>query len=188
MSRRVVTSLLVTAAGAALVLAFLLPPRTGHPVTPYMQSAADGTSGTAISRLAVDASRPTVVVFVLSDCPCSIGYEPYVHRVHQAYGDRAAFIEVVLGDGTVAEQWKQQQQTPFTVIGDERGNVAHEFGALRSAYTSVVLNGRIVKLWPGYSAEMLRELGGLIATETETAVVLLDVDGAPERLTSGCPL
>lgn len=188
MSRRVVTLLLVTAAGAALALAFLLPPRTGHPVTPYMQSAADGTSGTVVSRLAVDTGRPTVVVFVLPDCPCSIEYEPYIHRVHQAYGDRAAFIEVVSGDGTVAEQWKQQQQTPFTVIGDERGNVAYEFGALRSAYTALVLNGRIVRLWPGYSVEMLRELGGLIATETETPVVLLDVDGAPERLTSGCAL
>jgi len=185
---RLITSLLVIASGAALVLAFLLPPRIGHPVTPYMQSAAEGTSGTAVTRLAVDGSRPTLVVFVLPDCPCSIGYEPYVHRVHQAYGDQAAFIEVVSGDGPVAKQWKQQQQTPFTVIGDEGGNVAHEFGALRSAYTALVLNGRIVKLWPGYSAEMLRELGGLIATETNTPAVSLDVAGAPERLTSGCPL
>lgn len=188
MSRRVVTSLLVIAAGAAIVVAFLLSPRIGHPVTPYMQSAADGTSGTAVSRLAVDSNRPTVVVFVLPDCPCSIGYEPYVHRLHQAYGDQAAFIEVVSGNGTAAEQWKQQQQTPFTVIGDESGNVAREFGALRSAYTALVLNGRIVKLWPGYSVEMLQELGGIISTETKTAAVSLDVAGAPEHLTSGCPL
>lgn len=188
MSQRVVTSFLVFAAGAVLVLAYLLPPRIGHPVTPFMESAAENRAGQLVTKLAVEAHRPTVVVFVLPDCPCSIEYEPYVHHVYRAYGDQATFIEVVAGDGTAVEQWKQQQQTPFAVIGDQDGNVAHEFGALRSAYTALVLNGRIVKLWPGYSAGMLHELGGLIAAETKGAAVSLDLAGAPERLTSGCPL
>ena len=186
MSRRVVTALLVLAAGAALVLACVLPPRIGHPVTPLMQSAAESTAGKLITTLGIDSNRPTVVVFVLPDCPCSIDYDPYVHRVYRAYRDQAAFIEVIAGDGFTAEQWKQQQQTPFAVIGDQGNKLAHEFGALRSAYTALVLNERIIKLWPGYSAEMLRELGGLIASETKEAAVSLDVSEAPERLTSGC--
>lgn len=188
MSRRVVTSLLVFAAGAALVLAYVLPPRIGHPVTPLMQSSAEGAAGELVTTLGLDSDRPTVVVFVLPDCPCSIAYEPYVHHVYRAHSEHAAFIEVVSGKGAAAEQWKQQQHTPFAVIGDQGGKVAHEFGALRSAYTALVLNGRITKLWPGYSDEMLRELSGLIATETKAAAVPLDVAGAPERLTSGCAL
>lgn len=188
MSQRIVTSLLVFAAGAALIMACVLPPRIGHPVTPLMQSAAESTAGKLVTTLGVDSDRPTVVVFVLPDCPCSIDYEPLVHHIYRAYGERAAFIEVVAGNDAAAEQWKQRQQTPFAVIGDQGGKVAHEFAALRSAYTALVLNGRITKLWPGYSAEMLRELGGLIATETNTAAVSLDVDEAPKHLTSGCPL
>lgn len=188
MSRRFVTSLLVVGAIAALVTAFLLPPNVGHPVTPLMKSAAEGNSGKTIATLPLDATRPTVVVFVLPDCPCSIEYEPYVHRLFRAYGEEAAFVEVVAGSTADARQWKEQHRTPFEVTGDPEKKISREFGAIRSAYTALVVNKRIVKLWPGYSAEMLRELGELIAEHTKRPSRPLDPVGAPERLTSGCVL
>lgn len=188
MNRRLVSLLLVFAAGAAILLAALLPTRTGHPVTPFMESAAEGIAGQLVTGLSADASRPTVVVFVLPDCPCSREYEPFVHRLSQAYGDQAAFVEVLAGDQSAADEWKKQMGTPFPVFSDADGKIAREFGAIRSAYTALVQNGKIAKLWPGYSAGMLRELGSLIDTTTDGSVYSLDVDGAPARLTSGCPL
>lgn len=188
MSRQVVTSLLVIAAGVVLVIAYLLPPRIGHPVTPWMESAAEDITGQLVTELSIDANRPLVVVFVLPDCPCSVEYEPYVHRLYQAYEDQASFVEVVAGDRHAAEEWKQANATPFRVIGDYDGKIIREFGAIRSAYTALVLNGKITKLWPGYSGDMLRDLGARISTATKGPSPALDLEGAPERLTSGCSL
>jgi peroxiredoxin len=188
MSRQVVTALLVIASGAILLLAIVRPLRNGHPVTPTMESAAEGVAGRSVTTLSVDNDRMMVVVFVLPDCPCSIDYETYVQRLHQTYGDQIAFLEVVAGDGLVTEQWKQQQSTPFPVISDWDKAIAQEFGASRSAYTALVREGKIIKLWPGYSVNMLQELGKLISEETKSASRSFDVSGAPEQMTSGCSL
>ncbi|VTR98295.1 membrane protein : Peroxiredoxin OS=Singulisphaera acidiphila (strain ATCC BAA-1392 / DSM 18658 / VKM B-2454 / MOB10) GN=Sinac_1684 PE=4 SV=1: AhpC-TSA [Gemmata massiliana] len=188
MSHRVVSALLLLAGGAVLVLAYLLPTRVGHPVTPLMESAADGAAGRKVTTLPAGGDRPRVIVFVLPGCPCSIEYEPYVQRLHRAYGDQAEFIEVVAGDPGAAEQWKQQHAAPFPVLSDADGKIAREFGALRSAYTALVLNGKVAKLWPGYSSETLGELGRLISTETNVPVRPIDTNGAPEKLISGCSL
>jgi hypothetical protein len=188
MSRRIVTTLLVLASVGVLVLAFALPPRIGHPVTPLMQSAADETAGKAINSLPSDATRPMVVVFVLPDCPCSIAYEPYVQALYRQHGAEAAFVEVVAGDASSAEEWKQQHRTPFEVVSDPDRIIAREFGALRSAYTALVLNGRVVRLWPGYSAAMLLEADRLLPSQMTEVRSTLDLDGAPEQPTSGCPL
>jgi len=188
MNQRLVSCLLLLAAGAAILLACFLPPRVGHPVTPFMKSSAEKLAGQLITKIPGEADRPMVVIFVLSDCPCSLEYEPYVHRLFQAYRDRGTFIEVVAGDDATAQQWKAQQSTPFPVISDPDGKIAQEFGALRSAYTALVMNGKIRKIWPGYSAGMLRELGSVIANATGGSEQSLDLDQAPDRLTSGCPL
>ncbi len=130
MSNRTITALLVLAAGAALVVAYLLPPRVGHPVTPFMESAAEDISGRAVSGLSVRADRPTVVVFVLPDCPCSEAFAPHVARLHRAYGEWATFVDVVAGDGRAAEDWKQRHYVDYRTTADSDGKTAREFGAM----------------------------------------------------------
>ena len=48
-------------------------------------------------------------------------------------------------------------------------------------------DGVIDTLWPGYSAEMLQDLGRRVARLARTAEVPLDVRDAPTVPTTGCP-
>jgi hypothetical protein len=48
--------------------------------------------------------------------------------------------------------------------------------------------GAIVKANPGYSATVLDELSRLISRQGRTPPAEVSFKGAPEKLTSGCPL
>ena len=57
-----------------------------------------------------------------------------------------------------------------------------------SAYVVLVApGGRVLKAWPGYSGEMLLELGQRIARLTGQTEQLLVVRDAPKELYAGCP-
>lgn len=188
MNFRSATLLLLLAAAIAVVVACLLPARVGHPVTPFMSTSAREASGRPVTTLTLTDDRPAVVVFVLLGCPCSEEYEPYVKQIYQAYGHKVAIIEVVAGDQKDADGWKRQQAPPYPVIPDEKEKIAREFAAERSAYTALVIQGKITKLWPGYSATMLSELSSLLASHTGVEQQPLDFENAPDRMTSGCLL
>jgi hypothetical protein len=188
MNRGVVTGLLLAAAGAALVAAYLRPPRLGHPVTPFMRSDAEGEEGKRVTRLPVPPDRPAVVVFILPGCPCSEALEPFVGRLCAAHANGVEFVGVVAGDTRAVEEWEREHRSPYRVVPDADRAIAREFGAKRSAYTALVVDGKIVRLWPGYSAGMLRELEALLAEATKTTRPPTAVDGAPVTLTSGCLL
>ncbi|QEL15087.1 redoxin domain-containing protein [Limnoglobus roseus] len=188
MRRGIVTGLLLAAAAAALVAAYLRPPRLGHPVTPFMRSDAESEKGKLVARLLLPLDHPAVVVFILPGCPCSEAFEPFVGRLHEAHADRVAVVGVVAGDASAADQWANKFRSPYRMVPDVDRAIAREFGAKRSAYTALVVGGKIVRLWPGYSAGMLRELDGMLTDATKAAERPIAVDGAPEPLTSGCLL
>lgn len=188
MSRGLVTGLLLAAAGTALVVAYLRPPRIGHPVTPFMRSDAEGEEGKPVTRLPLPAGRPAVVVFILPGCPCSEAFDPLVDRLCAAHADRVEVVGVVAGDAGAAEVWAREHRSRYRVVPDVDCAIAREFGAKRSAYTALVIDGKIARLWPGYSAKMLRELNALLAAAAKTPEPPIVVDGAPEALTSGCLL
>ena len=187
--RRTLTVILLASGATAIVAAFVLPPRVGPPVTPLMAGAADAASGRAARAVpGAPSGRPTVVFFIARGCPCSEAYEPYARRLFEAYGGRASFVGVIDGDEQDAEDWRRSHATPFPVAPDPGGELARAYGAERSAYTALVADGATIqRLWPGYSGPMLRELGARLAAASGGDEARLDVTGAPEALTSGCP-
>ncbi|WP_020476011.1 peroxiredoxin family protein [Zavarzinella formosa] len=188
--RRFSTTALLVAATAAMAAAFLIQPGTGHPVTPWMADSAQAETGREIPALPGMASdRPTVVIFILPGCPCSEAYEQQTHELFRACGSQAHFIGVVAGDDQEAIEWQREHQTPYLVIADADRSISRGFGAKRSAYTALALDGKtICRLWPGYSAGMLQELGSQIATATGARPFSLQFPDAPATLASGCPL
>ncbi|OWK41775.1 peroxiredoxin family protein [Fimbriiglobus ruber] len=189
MTRKLATGLLLALAVVTLIVAYWLPPRIGHPVTPFMESAADDAGGKPVDPLpGVAMDRPTVVVFILPGCECSEAYDVFMRRLFDAYGDRVAFAGVVVGDARSADEWKAKHQTPYPLVADPDLAITRAYGAARSAYTALVVDGRVSRLWPGYSAEMLRALGVKLAEIGDRPEASLDVRGAPEGMTSGCPL
>jgi len=190
MTRRIAQILLLLGAIAAALAAVLLPPRVGHPVTQWMADAADAAAGRPVPLLpGFDPSRPAVVLFILPGCPCSEEYEPLTQRLATYVGPRAQVLGIVAGTAEEAAAWQRRFRTPFPVIADPDRAIARGFGAERSAYTALVLDGKTIhRLWPGFSAEMLREIADRLIGATTTPVEGFDTAGAPERLTSGCPL
>ena len=187
---RLYSMLLLIAAAIALLAAVLIQPRVGHPVSLWMSQSANAVSGRpAIPFAGMTADKPTIAIFILPGCPCSEAYEPHTHDLFRADGTHANIIGIVEGTAADLEAWRQRYQTPFPLVADPDHSVARSYEAKRSAYTVLITNGMTVdRLWPGYSADMLHEVGALLATAAQIPEVPIDVSEAPKSLTSGCVL
>lgn len=188
--KRLTTILLMIGAAVAVIAATLITPRVGHPVTPWMSEAATAMTGSPARPVpGMSCGKPTISFFILPGCPCSEAYEPFTHELFRTYGSGVNFVGVVAGDAKDVEAWRQKHGTPYLLVEDPDHVMARAYGAKRSAYTVFVAEGETInRLWPGYSAEMLREVGSLLAAAANTSEVPINVGEAPQSLTSGCVL
>ncbi|SIO64926.1 Peroxiredoxin [Singulisphaera sp. GP187] len=186
--RKVATILLLVAAAAAFTAAIATRSRIGHPVTARMRADAGAVAGRpALSLPEAARERPTVLIFIKDGCPCSEAADPCFRRLFTAYGDRVAFLGIIDGESPEAARWTREHDTPYPVIADPDLKVVNAYHAERSAYVALVTQqGTVDRLWPGYSAGMLRELGARLASAVGVPEVRLDVGDAPDVLTSGC--
>lgn len=183
-----------------LAAAFLVPPSMNHPVTPAMLAKASeatgrrvpagrvqGTGGFSDSLASLAGRRPLVLIFIQDGCPCSEAAEPYFHRLHAAYGDRVTILGVVDGDRSVADDWSKRRRAPYPILADPDHLIIDACGAERSANVALVTRaGTIETLWPGYSADMLTDLGRRLARLTGVDPIPFDTTDAPIKLAAGC--
>src|SRR5262249_35376926 len=131
--------------------------------------------------------RPVVLLFIQDGCPCSEAADPHFRRLHAAYGGVASFLGVIDGDIGAARDWSARHETPYPILADPPRELIAACQAERSAYAMLVApGGNIERLWPGYSAGMLAELGGRLSRLARREEVPLDTRGAPDELVSGC--
>ncbi|WP_165072720.1 peroxiredoxin family protein [Paludisphaera rhizosphaerae] len=195
-----ITGLLFAVGVSVLAFAALKSPASYHPVTPTMTEAAGAMAGRrAPDATATDASgrayspakeseqRPVVLFFIQDGCPCSEAAAPYFRSLHAAYGESASFLGVIDGDQAVARDWAESHQSPFPILADPDHRLIKACQAERSVYVMLVAPGGAVEaLWPGYSADMLTDLGSRLARLTGRTETPVDTRGAPEELVSGC--
>jgi peroxiredoxin len=200
-TRDQISGLLIIGAVVALAVAAWMPPAALHPVTTAMTDNARAMSGRRVTTQSAIGSdgrthapqdeargRPVVLVFIRDGCPCSESAEPYFQRLQAAYGERASFLGVIDGDLAMAREWATRHGTSYPILADFERVIIGDCGAERSAYVMLVAPGGTVEaVWPGYSSEMLAEVGARLARITGQAEVALDAEGAPAELVSGCP-
>jgi peroxiredoxin len=198
--RNRVSWLLSVAGVAVLAFATLKPRPNYHPVTEAMSAAAAtasggratpieamGTDGRRHSPASASERRPLVLFFIQDGCPCSEAAERHFQRMQAAYGEWVSFLGVIDGDTATARGWSERHGTPYPVLADPERRLIAACKADRSAYVMLVARGGSIEaLWPGYSAEMLVDLGRRLARLTDRAEVLLGTEGAPDKLVSGC--
>jgi peroxiredoxin len=155
--------------------------------TPAPGFEADGSDG---RRYALDAQLrrgPVVLTFIKEGCPCSEAAQPFFNAVRDAY-PKAAFLGVIDVDPDAARRWAGKFGAAYPLLTDRSYRIVRDYGAENSAYVVVVgPDGRIQKHWPGFSSDMLRELGATLAALTGAAEAPLNVADAPDTLYSGCP-
>lgn len=157
--------------------------RTGKPAPEFNLTDGKGKRWTLESAT---AGKPMFVYFILDGCPCSAAAEPFYQRLAKAYGDHASFAGIINADPSKAAAWAKDFGTPYPVLSDPKLVAIKGFEAKHSAYSALVVNGKITRMWPGYSVDMLREASGEIANAAHVPVAEIDTTAAPKKFSSGC--
>ena len=156
--------------------------------TPAPSFEAKGSDGDTYVLADLNAKWPVALVFIKDGCPCSKSAEPYFQQLHAAAGGWVPFLGVIDGDEAVAQRWVEENGTPFPVVADPDKTIIRAYGIENSAYVALLApGGRIEKLWPGYSADMLREITDKMAQLSGKPIELIETRFAPDELYSGCP-
>jgi peroxiredoxin len=133
------------------------------------------------------AKRPQLVLFIKYGCPCSIDVEPIYHKLYDRYREKIDFVGVIDKPLVDARKWQDDLLTPFSLVPDPEKKIARAFRVGRSAYAALIReDGRIVKLWAGYSRGILAEVNAALAEEVGLKAKPFDVAYAPLAETAGC--
>ena len=131
--------------------------------------------------------RPTFVYFVKEGCPCSYDANPFYKGLADAFKGDVDFVAVTDADEVGAKRWSTELSVPFPVVSDPKAEVMKAYNAKSSVYSALVdREGRIVKIWPGYSQSLLREMNQSLAREAGTAEKPFDTRFAPVEKAAGC--
>jgi peroxiredoxin len=150
--------------------------------------SAVASDGTVFRWSGMSGQRPLVLVFIRRDCPCNVEFEPFFHRLAGRYRDVAEFAGVIDAGADAAFSYATANKTPYRVLADPHREIIDRFEAKNGCYVALLRpEGAIDTLWPGCSAEMMRELGRRIAKLGAVNERSIDVDGMPGVLTTGCP-
>jgi peroxiredoxin len=177
---------------------FTQPPK--HPITSDMVAKANlmarktapafhvaDVKGNPLAISGSNLSRPQLVLFILDSCPCSIDAQPLFNSFAKHWAGKVDFIGVINADAKKGRGWASDYRAGFPVVPDPKLEIIHAYKAQQSVYSALVSKqGEIVKLWPGYSSDMMQEMNRLIAAEVGEPVRPFDTQYAPKDKTSGC--
>jgi hypothetical protein len=117
-----------------------------------------------------------------------VEFEPFFHRLAGRYRDVADFAGVIDAGADTALAYATTNKTPYPVLADPDRAIIDRFEAKNGGYVALLRpESTIDALWPGCSAEMMRELGRRIAELGGVRERSIDVTGMPGALTTGCP-
>jgi len=159
--------------------------QTDRRVEPFSAPAHDGTQ---YNWPATSGSRPLVLVFIKRDCPCNVEFEPFFHRLEEQYGDVADFAGVIDSDVNAARSYVAANHLSHRLLADPEREIIARFEARNGGYVALLRpEGAVDTLWPGWSAEMICQVGRRLAALTAVPERRIDVTGLPRVLTTGCP-
>jgi peroxiredoxin len=154
-------------------------------VKPFSAIAHDGVR---FNWPGAGSARPLVLFFIKRDCPCSVEFEPFFHRLAERYRDTADFIGVIDSGAEVARAYAVANRVPYPVLADPDREIIARLEAKHGGYVALLSSSGVVDaLWPGCSADMMSSLGRRIAVIGATAERPIDCSDMPKVLTTGCP-
>lgn len=173
---------------------------TRHPVTPEMEAAAASLKRTPLpnfSEVDLDGEKvtpadfrtgkPSVLIFVKNECPCSVEAQPFFNAMAKAFGGNAQFFSVFDGEKRDGEAFVEYGVVPYRMILDTDFSLIQQFKMTASASLALIDgDGQVVQVWPGYSQDILRQLNMLLGTLSKVGPQEFEHSDAPKELTAGC--
>jgi peroxiredoxin len=158
---------------------------TNRIVAPFTAVNQDGRP---VAWAELSDGQPVVLVFIKKGCPCSVELEPFFQRLETSYRDCVRFAGVIDGPPDVARQFALDNHVLHPVLADPEHQLIARFEAECGGYVALVTPAGVLDtLWPGCSAEMMRELSRRSAELAGVEERPLDYTGMPNALTTGCP-
>lgn len=132
-----------------------------------------------------EGDLPQMVIFTKSGCPCSVDAQLLFSKLALKYKGKVEFVGVI---DKGAQAFSTQYKASYPIVEEPSLGLMRAFDARASVYSALVArNGHIVKMWPGYSADWLREMNSLLAKASATKETPFDPEYAPKEKASGCP-
>ena len=153
-----------------------------------LSAVADDGAVMTLADVTEQGTKPAVLIFIKDKCPCSAAAEPYYAQLHRAYGHALNFVGVIDGDLDVARQWRSFHDTPYPILCDPDLAIVRNYHVTNSAYVALITpQGIIETLWPGFSDDLLQEMGRTFAAKAGIDPVPLVFQDAPAQPYAGCP-
>lgn len=171
-----------------------------HPVTDEMNATAKAQKGEPAPEFTLKDSegkdqtlagirgeKPGVLVMTKEGCPCSIESQPFFNKIAEHFEERVAFLGIIDGDPQVGKKHKTDFSVPYPMLSNTEIEVFKQYQAKQSVYIFLIsADGTLEQVWPGYSKSMLEELNSKLAAASDMPPAQLDLQMAPEEMTSGC--
>lgn len=171
-----------------------------HVITTQMERIASGMlknpapafdvpdmNGGKISLDSLINDRPLLIYFVKDGCPCSIDLDPILQKMYKKYDGRVNFAAVIDKDAATAVKWAHDNGTPYPIIPDPSLKIIKGFHVIASAFSALVnKKGEVVKMWPGYNQDLLKDMNEHIAKELGEKPTPFDTMYAPKEKAAGC--
>src|SRR4051812_23955870 len=113
---------------------------TNRPVAPFTAVAQDGRR---VAWAELSAGHPLVLVFIKRNCPCSVEFEPFFHRVEMSYRGCVRFAGGIDGPADVARRYAEANRVPYPVLADPGHRLIARFRAESGAYVALVTPGGV---------------------------------------------
>ena len=170
-----------------------------HPVTAELTKQAEAMAKTVAPFFRVQSTegkpvlvggkgpKPQFIYFVKEGCPCSIDGEPLMQNLAKQFGGRIEFVSVTDAKIDSAKKWEYEMRVPYPLISNPKLDMMKAYHAKGSLMSALVgTDGVIIKYWPGYSKDILKEMNSIMAKTLNEPAKPFDTQYAPVRKTTGC--
>lgn len=130
---------------------------------------------------------PVLVYFISTTCPVTDAASKYYERIHKAFPkDKFTVVGIVNDEKEGFIEWNKEHKLTFPVVCDPQYKVIRAY-AVSTAPTSFLIgpNGRVTRVWKGYSEGYLKETAGVVATYLSVEAPKIDFSGAPKSVAVG---
>jgi peroxiredoxin len=170
-------SMVALIAVASLAMAGQGLPKVGSTAPEF---SAVGTDGKTHTLKSVTGEKDVFLYFISETCPVNAQAFKYYKRLSESYKDKANLVGVINADENGFKTWQKQFNAPFTVLFDPDMKIIRSYKAQASPWMiQVSSEGKIKKIWTGYSGPFLKQINTAMAAAAGVAEANIDLKGAP---------